>query len=76
MIPEERVKNMPPTNKQPATVPLDCSGKWIAWSHDNSRIVASGDTYEDVRAAAMAANEPKAYLERVPRSRSFVGGSP
>lgn len=58
------------------TVPIEYSGKWVAWSHDNLRIVASGNTYDEVRAAATALGEPKAYLEKVPAALSFVGGGP
>ncbi|MBI3468599.1 MAG: hypothetical protein HY000_36820 [Planctomycetes bacterium] len=54
-------------------VPKEYAGRWIAWSHDLSRIVATGTTYAEARQAADAAGEPQAYLTKAPEiDTSFV----
>jgi hypothetical protein len=56
-------------------VPFEYCGKWIAWSNDRTKIVASGRTFREARAAAKAAGEPKAYLTKAPEATTrFVGG--
>ncbi|MBI3468601.1 MAG: hypothetical protein HY000_36830 [Planctomycetes bacterium] len=60
--------------KAPPLVPREYAGRWIAWSHDLSRIVATGTTYAEARQAADEAGEPQAYLTRAPEfDTSFVG---
>lgn len=55
--------------------PLECHGKLVAWSRDSARIVASGDTFAEVKAKALAAGEPRPRYERVPPADArFVGG--
>ena len=61
--------------KQPPIVPKKYAGQWIAWDHDQTRIIASGRTFAEVLDAARAAGEPDPLLEKVPRSDvRFVGG--
>ena len=56
-------------------VPLEYCGKWIAWSHDRTKIVASGHTYGETRKAAETVGEPRAYLTKAPAAATrFVGG--
>lgn len=60
--------------RQRIRVPKKYCGQWIAWSHDRTRIVASGPTYEETRQTAEAAGEPQAYLTKAPKARGeFVG---
>ena len=55
-------------------VPREYCGKWIAWNHDRTRIVASGLTYVETRKAAEAAGEPHAYITKAPDAHiRFVG---
>lgn len=62
------------TRPRPPIVPKHYAGKWIAWSHDLTRIVASGETYGEARQAADDAGEPKAYLTKAPEAETrFVG---
>ena len=66
--------NTPPQNDYP-DVPAELAGKWIAWKHDQSEILASGRDCAQVRSAAMAKGEPRPLLEKIPRADArFVGG--
>jgi Family of unknown function (DUF5678) len=60
---------------EPETVDIQYSGKWIAWDDDAVKIVASGNTLEEVHARALSAGVKLPGLEFVPPSdRAFVGG--
>jgi hypothetical protein len=49
-------------------------GKWIAWDDDAMKIVASGETLEEVRQQASDIGVQQPGLEFVPPSdRAFVG---
>ncbi len=57
-----------PTESKPIKfpiVPLKYAGKWIAWNHERTRIVASGRTVQEVMNAAKAAGEADSILEKV-----------
>ncbi len=56
------------------TVSVEYGGKWIAWKHDQSEIIADGNTFADVRAAAIAVGEPRPLLEKVPQSDAWYVG--
>jgi hypothetical protein len=62
---EQGVETMQ-TKHQP-TVPREYAGKWIAWDHDITRIVASGNSLVDVLKSAEEAGEPDPVLDKVPR---------
>jgi hypothetical protein len=71
------MKNMNQRLQQPEpdTVGAEYGGKWIAWDDEGLRIVASGETLEQVRQQARTAGVKLPGLEFVPRSdRAFVGG--
>lgn len=51
---------------QHPTVPIEYAGKWIAWNHAMTRIVASGATPREVRDAAISAGEPNPILGKSP----------
>ena len=64
-------------DRRPVRVALAYCGKWIAWNHDRTKIVASGRTYAEVRKAAEATGELRAYLTKAPQAETrFVGGNP
>jgi hypothetical protein len=61
--------------KQRPVVPEEFAGKWIAWSSDASRIIASGDSLKETIAAAESAGEPDPAYEWVPPANvRLVGG--
>ena len=50
------------------SVPKEFGGKWIAWSADATRIIASGSTLADCAHAASRAGEANPQFERAPRA--------
>lgn len=48
------------------TVPKEYAGKWIAWDHTMTRIVASGTKPAEVLEAAKKAGEPNPILGKSP----------
>jgi hypothetical protein len=46
------------------------AGKWLAWSEDESRILAVGDTPEEIRAAAEGSGHPRFIYDWVPPAES------
>ena len=57
------------------SVPAEYCGRWIAWNHDRTRIVASGTTLTEARAAARQAGETRPFLTKAPEAHvRFVGG--
>ncbi|HYA97427.1 MAG TPA: DUF5678 domain-containing protein [Methylomirabilota bacterium] len=42
-------------------------GSWLAFSHDESRVVGHGETYDEAVAAAEKAGEPEPVITRVPK---------
>ena len=55
-------------------VPLEFAGKWIAWNHEGTRIVASARTFQEAKDAAAAAGESDPILEKTPKADvRFVG---
>ena len=56
------------------TPPLACHGKLVAWSHDGLKIIASGDSFPEVKAKAIAAGEQRPRYERIPPADArFIG---
>jgi len=67
--------NQRPSQSEPEPIGAEYGGKWIAWDDRALRIVASGDTMEEVRELALAAGVRLPGLEFVPPAdRAFVGG--
>ena len=55
-------------------VSKEFSGQWIAWNRSETRIVANGQTFTQVKEAAEQAGERNPILEKVLRAdRRFVG---
>ncbi len=48
-------------------VPIEYAGLWIAWNRELDRIIASGATFDQAYAAAIAAGEPRPVLVKAPR---------
>lgn len=65
---------MPPISKAPV-VPIEFAGKWIAWDFGQTRIIASGRSYEDTLQQALQAGEKRPVLEKAPDAYvRFIGG--
>jgi hypothetical protein len=59
----------------PPVVPVEYAGRWIAWSRDGTRIVASGTTLDEAVQAAANAGEQEPVFAKVPKADvRFVGG--
>jgi hypothetical protein len=67
---------MPSVNRdEPPIVPIEYSGLWIAWDQAQTKIIASGKTFAEVKRAAEKAGECDPLFDKVPRSDvRFVGG--
>jgi hypothetical protein len=52
--------------KQRPVVPEEFAGKWIAWTSDGSRIVASGDSLKETVAGAQSAGAVDPGFEWIP----------
>jgi hypothetical protein len=67
-----------PTDSFPyvPVVPREYGGKWIAWNHEGTRILAAADDLHTAEAQAQKTGEDRPRLERVPRSEvRIVGGA-
>jgi hypothetical protein len=51
-------------SNEPQTIPRSLASRWIAWSADGLRIVASGETLKDAEVAASQAGESEPIFER------------
>ena len=57
-------------------VPIEYCGKWIAWNHDRTQIVGSGQTLMEARDAAKKVGEGRPFLTKAPHATSrFAGGN-
>ncbi len=52
--------------QQHPTVPRKWAGKWIAWDNAMTRVVASGITAAEAKAAAELVGESKPVLDKAP----------
>ncbi|MEK6261298.1 MAG: hypothetical protein AABP62_22080 [Planctomycetota bacterium] len=60
--------------RRPLAAPAEYAGQWVAWNQDRTEIIAHGSDVARVRAAAVAAGQPDALLEKVNRpDHIFVG---
>ena len=48
----------PDLDREPDTLPLSLVGKWVAWSSDGMKIMASAETREESERLAIEAGEP------------------
>jgi hypothetical protein len=56
-------------------VPIEYAGKWIAWDHDMSRIVAAGNSLAEVLQSAKKAGESDPVLDKVPPANTRLIGA-
>lgn len=57
-------------------VPREYGGKWIAWNHAGTKILAAADDLHIAEASARKAGEARPRMEKVPRSDArIVGGA-
>jgi hypothetical protein len=62
-------------NQLPPIVPKKYAGKWIAWDFAQTKIIASGRTFEETHKAAKATGESRPVLVKTPDARvRFIGG--
>lgn len=60
----------------PPVVPIEYCGKWIAWDHERTKIVGSGETMSAARTEANQAGEARPYLTKAPHPTiRFAGGA-
>lgn len=60
--------------RRPKSAPHEYAGQWVAWNQDRTEVIAHGSDVAQVRAAAVAAGQPDALLEKVNRpDHIFVG---
>lgn len=57
------------------TVPLEYAGKWIAWSSDHLRIVASAEHLEEVHRLVSENGETDVWYDKVPDATVRFGGA-
>ena len=63
-VPIDILRHNPESDREPEILPLSLAGKWVAWSSDGLRIVASAESIEDAERLAAEAGEPEPILER------------
>ena len=71
-----RTMNQQHDQSQRPIVPAEYGGKWIAWNHEATKIIAHGDDFADVRDQAEAQGEADPVYEKVPPSNARLVGSP
>lgn len=55
-------------------VPAEYAGKWLAYDHDEARILAAARTFAEAKAAAQRAGEEKPVMVKAPSADvRFVG---
>ena len=60
---------------QHLTVPIEYAGKWIAWDHAMTRIIASANSLTEVMGAAKKAGESDPVLDKVPPANVHLIGA-
>jgi hypothetical protein len=60
--------------RRPIPAPVQYAGQWVAWNPERTQVIAHGPDVTAVRAAAIAAGQPDALLQKVARpDQVFVG---
>lgn len=57
--------------ERPQTVPLALTGKWVAWTEDGRRIVASGKSAKEARDAAVKVGVRNPVCEWIPKAEEL-----
>jgi hypothetical protein len=55
-----------PRTPELAAVPVKYAGRWLAWDHEETRILAAARTLAEAKAAAEAAGELRPVLAKAP----------
>ncbi len=51
-------------------------GKFVAWNHDGTEVIASGDCFAEVKQKALESGEPRPRFEKIPRADAkFIGST-
>lgn len=58
-----------------SAVAAECSGKWVAWTSDHSRIVADGDSISELWRIVHGQRIDDPVFEKVPRSDIRIAGT-
>jgi hypothetical protein len=60
--------------RSPRPVPVEYSGKWVAWNSDHSQIVDHSDSIQDLWQIVLDCAVVEPVFEKVPRSDAqFIG---
>jgi hypothetical protein len=54
----------------PPPVPKEYAGKWVVWNRDQTKIVASGRTFDEAKRAAARAGQTAVILGKIPPAES------
>ena len=54
--------------------PAKYQGKWVAWNHDHSAVIASGNTLSEAKMKAMKKAE-HFWLDKIPSEKDFFAGA-
>jgi Family of unknown function (DUF5678) len=60
--------------RRPPMVPIEYAGKWVAWDHDETRVVASGKTFAEAVEAAERAGEKDPVMQKLPKANVHIVG--
>lgn len=64
------------TKKDKTTlIPAQYAGKWVAWSSDRTRIVASGETLQEASEQATKEGEKNPWFDKIPDTKVRFGGA-
>lgn len=68
------MNEVPKNCQPPPVVPIEYAGKWLAYSNDETRIVAAGTTFTEAKQAAEQAGERQPVLVKAPHADvRFIG---
>src|SRR5438552_622027 len=51
--------------------PGEYAGRWVAWDHEETRVIASGQTFAEVMQAAASAGERAPVVAKVPSAEQL-----
>jgi hypothetical protein len=58
-------------SERPEMVPVEYTGKWVAWTPDGRKIVGSGDTAKEAKIAAEKAGVRNGVFEWIPKQEEL-----
>ncbi len=57
------------------TVPAKYAGKWVAWSEDQTHVVASGQTIQEVSEKVKKKGDRNVWFDKIPDAHVRFGGA-